>query len=75
MSVYQFKEQKKIKTTPEIEKLPTVKHEEVEDINNTDKYNWVQVGDTKYGRCMYCTKTKIKRTNTMGEFYGTSTVD
>lgn len=31
--------------------------------------------DSKYGRWQYCIKTGIKRTQTMGEFYGGGTVD
>lgn len=41
----------------------------------TEKYNWVQVGTEKYGRSMYCTKTNIRRSQTMGEFYQGGVVD
>lgn len=75
MGVEAFKEQKKHLMTDEIMAMPIVKYESVPDIDNTEKYNWVQVGTEKYGRTMYCTKTKIRRSLTMGEFYGTGVVD
>lgn len=78
MGVQDFKSQKRITDSTEVErinKLPFVKRENIPDIDNTEKYNWVQVGSTKYGRCMYCTKTHIRRGQTMGEFYGTGIVD
>jgi len=75
MSVHDFKWQVKHPLTEEIKKLPTIKYEDIPDIEDTEKYNWVQVGREKYGRSMYCTKTKIKRTQTMGEFYGAGVVD
>lgn len=75
MSIDNFKTQKKHPLTDEIKRLPLTEIKDIPDINNTKKYNWVQVGDTKYGRSMYCTKTNIKRTQTMGEFYGTGIVD
>lgn len=74
-SVYDFKDQKKHPLTEEIKNIPLTNYEDVEDINNTEKYDWVQVGTDKYGRSMYCTKTKIRRTQTMGEFYGNGIVD
>ena len=67
MSVHNFKGQVKHPLTDEIKKIP--------DINDTKKYNWVQVGEGKYGRDMYCTNTKIKRSQTMGEFYQGGIVD
>ena len=75
MSIDNFKTQKKHPLTDEIKRLPLTEIKDIPDINNTKKYNWVQVGENKYGRSMYCTKTKIKRTQTMGEFYGTGIVD
>lgn len=45
------------------------------DEDNGEKYDWVSIGDTKYGRIMYCLKTKIFRSQTLGEFYENSTVD
>jgi len=75
MSVHDFKWQVKHPLTEEIKKLPTIKYEDISDIEDTKKYNWVEVGTEKYDRSMYCTKTKIKRTQTMGEFYGGGVVD
>ena len=54
---------------------PIVLHQEIPDIDDGDKYEWVQIGDSKYGRNMLCNKTGIVRSQTMGEFYGNSTVD
>lgn len=44
------------------------------------KYNWIMcisenARDTKYGRIMISEEFKLRRGQTMGEFYGTSTVD
>lgn len=75
MSVHNFKWQTKHPLTEEIKKLPTIDYQDIPDINDTEKYNWVQVGTDKYGRSMYCTKTKIRRTQTMGEFYQGGIVD
>lgn len=75
VSVQDFVSRPKIPYSEPISRLPIVKWETVEDINNGEKYNWVMVGLEKYGRTMYCTKTHIRRTTTMGEFYGTSPVD
>jgi len=81
--------------------LPTVKYEDIPDIDDQDKYEWheflsvkqvrkgeIKAGwphgepedrivtcDSKYGRSMYCPKTGIKRSQTMGEFYGGGVVD
>ncbi|MFD1675640.1 hypothetical protein [Alicyclobacillus fodiniaquatilis] len=81
-NVHDFQSQKKYQPVAEelarIRALPTMKYEDVPDVNNTEKYEWVQVQigpDSKYGRVMFCLKTGIKRSQTMGEFYGTSTVD
>lgn len=46
---------------------------------NNKKYNWKMVNqigsDEKYGRMMISEEYKLKRDLTMGEFYGSSTVD
>ncbi len=39
------------------------------------KYDWEFFGKDKYGRYAVCRNTNIKRGLTMGEFYGSSTVD
>ena len=44
------------------------------------KYNWIMcisenARDAKYGRTMISEEFKLRRGTTMGEFYGTSTVD
>lgn len=75
MSVYNFKKQVKHELTDEIKKIPVVRYEDIPDIEDTEKYNWVQVGKEKFGRSMYCTNTKIRRTLTMGEFYQTGFID
>ena len=54
--------------------MKTMKHEDFENLDDP-KYNWIQIGHEKYGRCMYCTNTKVKRSQTMGEFYGAGIVD
>jgi len=59
----------------EINKLPYVDEKTISDIDDGSKYEWVQVGTDKYGRCMYCLKTGIRRGQTMGEFYGGGIVD
>lgn len=69
---------KHIHPTPEHPVL--TKLENVQDINNPEKYRWVSTmvnpnNDAKYGRNMFCLKTGILRGQTMGEFYETSTVD
>lgn len=43
--------------------------------DNGELHDWVMCGDDKYGRVMYCLKTKEFRHLTMGEFYENSTVD
>ena len=75
MSVHEFKWQVKHPLTEEIKKIPLTNYENIPDIDDTEKYNWVQVGTDKYDRSMYCTKTKIRRSQTMGEFYGRGIVD
>lgn len=76
MSVEDFKEQKRSNLTwDDVKHLPLTDYEDIEDINDTEKYKWEQIGREKYGRNMYCPKTKTLRTQTMGEFYGTGIVD
>lgn len=75
MSVHDFKWQVKHPLTDEIERIPLTRYQNIPDIDDTEKYNWVQVGTDKYGRSMYCTKTKIRRSQTMGEFYQGGVVD
>ena len=75
MSVHNFKRQVKHPLTDEIKKIPLTNYQDIPDIDDTEKYNWVQVGGDKYGRQMYCTKTKIRRSQTMGEFYQGGIVD
>jgi len=75
MSVHDFKWQVKHPLTDEIRKIPLTNYEDIPDINDAEKYNWVQVGTDKYCRSMYCTKTKIRRSLTMGEFYQGGVVD
>ena len=75
MSVHNFKGQVKHPLTDEIKKIPLTRYQDIPDINHTKKYNWVQVGEGKYGRDMYCNNTKIKRSQTMGEFYQGGIVD
>tara|TARA_R110000803_G_C11769973_1_gene295136 strand:- start:46 stop:273 length:228 start_codon:yes stop_codon:yes gene_type:complete len=75
MSVHNFKCQVKHPLTDEIKKIPLTRYQDIPDINDVKKYNWVQVGEDKYGRNMYCTNTKIKRSQTMGEFYQGGIVD
>lgn len=40
-----------------------------------DKYDWEFFGLEKYGRYAVCKNTNIKRSLTMGEFYGAGIVD
>jgi hypothetical protein len=58
-----------------LKNLNYVDNKSIENIDDPEIYEWYQVGEDKYGRFMYCPKTEIKRTQTMGEFYGNSTVD
>jgi len=74
MKATDFRSRRKHRYTPEIEAMKTLKHESFENLDDP-KYNWIQVGHEKYNRCMYCTNTKVKRTQTMGEFYGAGVVD
>ena len=59
--------------TTEMRNAPHVDEDTI-DVNDP-KYNWIQVGRYKYGRYMYCTNTKVRRGQTMGEFYGGGIVD
>lgn len=58
-----------------ISKLEYTNIEDITDVDNPDKYEWYEIGNSKYGRYMYCPKTNTKRTQTIGEFYQNSTVD
>jgi len=58
-----------------IKKIPLTEIVTIKDIDDGDKYEWVQIKGEKYGRSMYCLKTGIRRGNTMGEFYGSGIVD
>jgi hypothetical protein len=69
MSVNDFKWQVKHPLTDEIKRIPAISYKDIPDMDDTEKYNWVQVGTDKYGRSMYCTKTKIR------EFYQGGIVD
>ena len=60
--------------TEEMDNAPWKENEELGNLNDK-KYNWIQVGHSKYGRYMYCTNTKVRRGQTMGEFYGSGIVD
>ena len=62
-------------TIGRIKNLPVVDIARIDEIENPDVHEWYQIGDDKYGRTMYCHKTGIRRGQTMGEFYGNSTVD
>ena len=70
-----FEYRKKVPMTEEIKNLPCVDYKTISDIDDGSKYEWVQVGEDKYGRSMYCLKTGIKRSQTMGEFYGGGSVN
>lgn len=56
--------------------LPRVSHESLKGkLDDGDTYERYQYGSDKYGRLMYCVKTKTVRSQTMAEFYGSSEVD
>lgn len=78
MSVHDFTWKRRVQMPKDEEKriLATkpVKYETIPDIDS-DRYDWVMVGREKYGRVMYCQKTGIVRTKTMGEFYQGGEVD
>jgi hypothetical protein len=74
-----FTDRKKLVATSEeleiVQKISLTKIESIPDIEDGEKYEWVQLPGDKYGRSMYCLKTGIRRGNTMGEFYGSGIVD
>ena len=73
MKAEDFKDRKQHSNTPDMDNAPRVDRDKI-DLNDP-KYNWIQVGHTKYGRYMYCTNTHVRRAQTMGEFYGSGVVD
>lgn len=73
MSATDFKHRERHNATDEMNNAPKVVLTEKEMDN--PKYNWIQVGHEKYGRFMFCTNTKVRRAQTMGEFYGSGIVD
>ena len=73
MKAEDFKDRVQHDKTSEMDKAPIVDKDKI-DLNDS-KYNWIQVGHTKYGRYMYCTNTHVRRNQTMGEFYGSGIVD
>lgn len=64
-----------IERISEISQIPYTNLEDITDIDNPDKHEWYQIGTSKFGRSMFCHKTGIRRSQTMGEFYQNSTVD
>ena len=58
-----------------IKNIPLTKDDAIKDVDDGEIYEWVQIKGDKYGRSMYCLKTGIRRSNTMGEFYGSGIVD
>lgn len=73
-----FKDSKYKPTETELKRisnLPLVDIARIDDIEDSNVHEWYQIGAEKYGRFMYCPKTDTKRGQTMGEFYGNSTVD
>ncbi|ELA7322602.1 hypothetical protein Q9X98_004235 [Vibrio parahaemolyticus] len=58
---------------PEHEALKMVNHESL-DLDNP-KFDWEYFGRQKYNRYAVCANTNVKRSLTMGEFYGSSVVD
>jgi hypothetical protein len=62
-------------TLSKIKELEIVDSKDLKDIDDPSIYNWYQIGNSKYGRFMYCPITNTKRTQTMGEFYGNGIVD
>ena len=69
-----FVDRPKHKLTDKINNLPEQDYKTFKNLDDP-KYDWIQVGNTKYGRSMYCRNTNIKRSQTMGEFYGGGIVD
>ncbi len=74
MKAQDFVSRKKHSYTLQIEALPVVSYKDIENLNDP-KYNWKQYGTEKYNRTMYCSNTGIRRSQTMGEFYGSGIVD
>jgi hypothetical protein len=75
MSVHNFKDHEMHPYTDEIKAIPLTRWEDIPDIDDKEKYNWIMMGKDRYGKSMYCTKTGIRRSTTMGEFYGSGIVD
>jgi hypothetical protein len=73
MKAQDFRDRKRHDNTPDMQNAPRVDKDKI-DLDDP-KYNWIQVGHTKYGRYMYCTNTHVRRGQTMGEFYGSGIVD
>ena len=74
MKTEEFKDRTPHTETEEMANAQWKETKELGDLNDK-KYNWIQVGRSKYGRYMYCTNTKVRRGQTMGEFYGSGIVD
>ena len=53
--------------------LPWIEYKDIP-LEST-KYTWEYFGREMYGRYAVCESNKVKRKLTMGEFYGTSSVD
>lgn len=53
----------------------SILNEVIAEINNPKLYDWVMIGNDKYGRKMYCLKTGKFRHLTMGEFYEDNIID
>lgn len=64
-----------LKILEERRKTKNIYTETYPEADNGELHDWVMCGDNKYGRIMYCLKTKEFRHLTMGEFYENSTVD
>lgn len=62
---------------PEHHKIERVNYKRVDEEFPLDSgiYDWEYYGTGKYDRYAICNNLGIKRSLTMGEFYGTSTVD
>ncbi|CAH7261744.1 conserved hypothetical protein [Vibrio chagasii] len=60
---------------------PKTEHASLKHVNadsndwNKPEFDWEYFGLDKYGRYAVCKNTNIKRGLTMGEFYGSSSVD
>lgn len=63
---------------PAHDKVEYVKYEDAkEKLDNIDdpKHEWEYFGHGKYGRYAFSKPLGMKRTLSMGEFYGSSTID